>query len=63
MGELKEFQNGNCWYTPRLFSYEWQIQDLQVTSLYEWQVKDLTHLSFQWFAGDSYEWQTKDLQR
>src|SRR6266404_1000501 len=37
----REFQNGNCWYTPRLFSYEWQIQDLQVTGLYEWQVKDL----------------------
>jgi len=37
----REFQNGNCWYTPRLFSYEWQIQDLPVRSLYEWQVKDL----------------------
>ena len=35
------FQNGNCWYTPRLFSDEWQIQDLRVTSLYEWQGKDL----------------------
>jgi len=62
-GEGNEFQNGNCWYTPRLFSYEWQIQDLQVTSLYEWQVKDLKQLCFQRIASDLYEFQTKDLQR
>src|SRR6266446_5996504 len=59
----REFQNGNCWYTPRLFSYEWQIQDLQVTSLYEWQVKDLKQLCFQRIASGFYEWQTKDLQK
>ncbi len=62
-GEGNEFQNGNCWYTPRLFSYEWQIQDLQVTSLYEWQVKELKQLCFQRIASDLYELQTKDLQR
>jgi hypothetical protein len=53
-GEGNEFQNGNCWYTPRLFSYEWQIQDLQVTSLYEWQVKELKQLCFQRIASDLY---------
>src|SRR6266403_1033457 len=26
---LKVFQNGKSWYTPPLFSYEWQIQGLQ----------------------------------
>ena len=36
-----EFQNGKSWYTPRLFSYEWQIQGLQARSLYEWQMQDL----------------------
>jgi len=61
-GSAKEFQNGNCWYTPRLFSYEWQIQDLQATSLYEWQAKNLKRLCFQRFASNSYEWQTKELQ-
>ena len=61
-GEGNEFQNGNCWYTPRSFSYEWQIQDLQVTSLYEWQVKDLKQLLFQRIASDLYELQTKDLR-
>ena len=60
---LKVFQNGKSWYTPPLFSYEWQIQDLRATSLYEWQGKDLKQLCFQRFAGDSYEWQTKGLQR
>ena len=28
-----EFRNGNCWYTPRQFSQEWQIQDLGHTEL------------------------------
>jgi len=53
-GEGNGFQNGNCWYTPRSFSYEWQIQDLQVTSLYEWQVKELKQLCFQRIASDLY---------
>jgi hypothetical protein len=58
----RRFQNRNCWYTPRRFSYEWQIEDLQVTSLYEWQGKDLKYLGFQWLACCSYEWQTKGLE-
>jgi len=63
MNRVGEFQNGNCWYTPRLFSYEWQIQGLQVRSLYEWQGKDLNRLCFQRFARNPYERQIKDLQQ
>jgi hypothetical protein len=46
-GGAGAFQIGKSWYTPRVFSYEWQIKELQMRSLYEWQGKDLKQLDFQ----------------
>ena len=62
----KEFQNGNCWYTPGSFRMSGKYQGLQDTEnervRKSAKKKELQTRTLQHKAKILYEWQRKDLE-